>query len=341
MPNRESTGIPPSAANQKTATPNRRVRKDGNGMKKLSRENFEKARQFILTRARPLEQALYRLRFETGPCEDVLAALAAYQNPDGGFGHALEPDLRMPYSSPIATTVALQIARRLKLPGDLPMIRSAVEYLVRSYDPGTARWPSVSHLANQFAHAPWWHYDETRAACMAESQANPSVEIIGYLNAYPQFVSRVFLENVTSQAVLLLERIPDPMNMHDFLCYQRFANELTGMRRQRVLERLSKAILETVCAEPNEWAGYVAQPLILIRSPKSPFAELLADALQLNLDYRIDVQNQDGSWSPFWSWFGSYPADWPLSEQEWKGKLTLDTLKILANFGRLEGQPGD
>lgn len=310
-------------------------------MKKLSPENFQKARQFIMEHARLLEQALYRLRFEGGSPEDVISALATYQNPDGGFGHALEPDLRMPQSSPIATTLALQVARRLCLPGDLPMVRGAIEYLVRSYDPGKGRWPAVSALANNYPHAPWWHYDETREATMSETQVNPTVEIIGYLNAYPGLVSHTFLENVTSQAVLLLERIPDPMNMHDFLCYQRFANELTGMRRQRVLDRLSKAILETACLEPNEWAGYVAQPVILIRSPKSPFADLLAGPLEQNLDYRIDIQNQDGSWSPFWSWFGSYPADWPLSELEWKGKLTLDTLKILTNFGRLEGTPGE
>jgi hypothetical protein len=37
----------------------------------------------------------------------VLNAVRAYCNPDGGFGHALEPDVRAPQSEPTATLRAL------------------------------------------------------------------------------------------------------------------------------------------------------------------------------------------------------------------------------------------
>ena len=39
----------------------------------------------------------------------MVAALLGYRNPDGGFGHALEPDLRCPGSQPAATLYALEI----------------------------------------------------------------------------------------------------------------------------------------------------------------------------------------------------------------------------------------
>jgi len=40
--------------------------------------------------ATPLLFAQWRCAFENGDPEDVLGALACYQNADGGFGHALE-----------------------------------------------------------------------------------------------------------------------------------------------------------------------------------------------------------------------------------------------------------
>lgn len=41
---------------------------------------FEKARAFLYRNARPLDLALFRYFFENGPQEDVMRALAAYQN---------------------------------------------------------------------------------------------------------------------------------------------------------------------------------------------------------------------------------------------------------------------
>ena len=68
-------------------------------MKKLSREAFNQAREFLKTQARPLDRALFEVRFEGASVEHVVDELAAFQNKDGGFGHALEPDLRTPTSS--------------------------------------------------------------------------------------------------------------------------------------------------------------------------------------------------------------------------------------------------
>ena len=54
--------------------------------------NFNKAKEFIYKNARPLDCARWQYLFENGSSENVLNFLAAYQNEDGGFGHALEAD---------------------------------------------------------------------------------------------------------------------------------------------------------------------------------------------------------------------------------------------------------
>ena len=52
--------------------------------------NINKAKEFIYKNARPLDCARWQYLFENGSRENVLNFLAAYQNEDGGFGHALE-----------------------------------------------------------------------------------------------------------------------------------------------------------------------------------------------------------------------------------------------------------
>ena len=43
------------------------------------------AKRFVKENARPVDLAVYRYFFEGGPREDVVSALAEFQNEDGGF----------------------------------------------------------------------------------------------------------------------------------------------------------------------------------------------------------------------------------------------------------------
>ena len=61
---------------------------------------FASARTFIYASARLLERQLFAVLFEDDDPRSVISALRAYQNPDGGFGNALESDLRTPVSQP-------------------------------------------------------------------------------------------------------------------------------------------------------------------------------------------------------------------------------------------------
>lgn len=76
-------------------------------------ETFGKARVFIYRNARPVDLARWRYHFEDGNREDVLTALAAYQNADGGFGHGLEADNFNPNSNPMHTWNACEILREI------------------------------------------------------------------------------------------------------------------------------------------------------------------------------------------------------------------------------------
>src|SRR4030095_5529563 len=108
---------------------------------------FESAQTFILSNARLIERHLFAFLFRQGNPDHVRTALLAYQNADGGFGNALEPDKRTAssqqidqelawrvlYDSGFDTAIALQICDFLEtittteggFPFVLPTVRDA------------------------------------------------------------------------------------------------------------------------------------------------------------------------------------------------------------------------
>jgi hypothetical protein len=69
------------------------------------------AESFIWTAARLVDRHRYALWFKDGRVEPIIDALRGYRNPDGGFGHALEPDLRCPASQPAPTLSPMAASR--------------------------------------------------------------------------------------------------------------------------------------------------------------------------------------------------------------------------------------
>lgn len=76
-------------------------------MKCLSRDACQEVARWIYQNARPLELLTWQYLFEDGDQKRVVDVLTIYQNADGGFGHALEPDNWNPESSPYTTHYAI------------------------------------------------------------------------------------------------------------------------------------------------------------------------------------------------------------------------------------------
>ena len=323
---------------------------------KLSRQSFNRAAQFLQTSARALEQALFRFQFDGGTALDVARELAAFQNPDGGFGRALEMDLRTPDSSAIATTHALQIARDLfccshaaqsactgnasspgqrgdRAPRLQQMLSSALDYLGATCDRQNHVWPIIPPTADNAPHAGWWT-TKNLAESWNHFRANPTAEMVGYLFLFGTTADNAWRQQVLRGVLDFLAAQPDKMNMHELLCFVRLAEmvELPEASRQK----LARAVTATVECDPARWPKYGLRPLSVVKSPQSPYYATLRDAVAVNLDYLISEQTADGSWVPTWSWADEYPDVWPVARREWQGVLTLDALRILKAFGRLE-----
>ncbi len=307
--------------------------------RKLSVEDTQRARTFIFTQARPLERSLYAFHFENGSGEAVLSELSKFQNQDGGFGRALEPDLRTPDSSVVATTVALQTLLRLDAPEEHPLVRGAMHYLLDNYHAEQSFWPISPPTVDNAPHAPWWQPGSGSAARAEEQYINPRAEIVGYLFEYPSYTTLEFRSNLLDDVLDWVDHRPDQIEMHDLLCLLSLSRvrRLPSPSRARLMAKVKKAVAATVSLDPAGWGDYVLRPLDIARSPSSPFAPLFGDALNLDLDYRIEQQGSDGAWLPAWSWGELYVEAWPQARRDRSGVLTLGMLSTLDAFGRIDG----
>jgi hypothetical protein len=114
------TNIPaPTAPESEDATGAARSgapgRPPGNPPAPVEAISLERARAFVYEHGVVWERALFAQLFEGGDRRRLLRCLATYQNDDGGWGHALEHDVRTPASNAVVTEFALELMREFDL----------------------------------------------------------------------------------------------------------------------------------------------------------------------------------------------------------------------------------
>ena len=302
----------------------------------LSRDRFDAARRFIEENARPVENAQFAHRFGSRGAGDVLDALAAYQNPDGGIGNALEADIRFPASSPMATSVGLQIAGSVDATADHPVVAGMIGYLLRELGDGDA-WHATSVEVNDWPHAPWWHVEALEPVVDA-TWANPNVELLGWLCRWR---GAGVPDEVIERLCVRAERVRSgdgvisaaPEQLYSMLTWQRAAPYLPGELGEGVNTDI-KTAFEAAGAPSAESLGHMNCSWFA-HSPDTPWAVSFPEAVDALLEAEISAQAEDGGWWPGWQW--GEEETWSGIAREWAGKMTGDTLEVLRRFGKIEG----
>ena len=310
-------------------------------MAQLTPQAFDRARRFLKTQARPLERALFEHRFEGAPADAVLAELAHFQDRNGGFGHGLEPDLRTPTSSALATGIGLRILKELGCTADHPLVGHTIHWLLNDYNPLTEVWRVIPRDSNDYPHAPWWT-DEAGSLdrTFDDFLVIPRAELVGLLHDYASIVPARFLRDITEITVKGIETV-EPLGSGggDDLVYALSLAQTEALPqayRDRLLARIRSVVPTVVSRDPGQWGSYCIAPLKIAPSPQSAVADLITDDLQAHLDYQIDHQSPEGSWDPVWTWGDAYPEAWEQARLEWRGHLTLETLTSLRAYGGIE-----
>ena len=308
--------------------------------KQLTRDGWNRAVAFVEAHAAPLDRALGRHRLLGADRQEVVAALAARQNPDGGFA-GMEADFSEDSSAVVSTLRALQVLEELDTSTDHPMVARAIDGLATDYEPAWRSWRLIRRHDNARPHAPWWHWTDDFDERWGYYADNPRPAVVACLHAFSAGVDAAFLEQLTAAVVRRAGEL-DPGGVHNNAteCYHRFACSpaVPAEARAPVAERLAEIIDATLITDPARWRQYGLQPLDIADGPASPFYDRYRDHVERHLDYLVDTQGTDGAWAPHWSWAGTFPEAWERASVAWKGRLTVGRLRQLAAFGRVEAR---
>ena len=284
-------------------------------------ERIERAQDFIWRHARLIERFRFAYHFKGASAEPVLAALRAYQNADGGFGNALEPDKRDPHSQPVDVQVAFEIMDEIHC-FDETTARRVCDFLAGITTP-EGGVPYALFSANSYPHAPWWTVKDERPP----ASLNPTAAIVGLLLKHR--AQHAWVSRATDYCWRALEA-SETGEFHDLMPMIGFLEHASDKpRAAHELDRIAQRIKSPGIVETDPQAtGYLHKPLDWAPEPASFCAKLFNDDLiALHLEALAGRQQDDGGWPISWQ---------PISkavEIEWRGIVTINALRTLRAYG--------
>jgi hypothetical protein len=287
--------------------------------------DLDAARRFLAASGRVMDRRAFDRLFGGGPAQPVRDAVAAYRNPDGGFGHGMEPDCRSPGSQPVATAQALRTLDEADA-WDAGLAAGACDWLAgRAAEGGGS--VAIEPTVDGWPHAPWWEPpgpEEGRAASLISTG-----QLAGVLHA--RQVRHPWLADATS---LMWQRIDGltEAGPYDMLGVFRFLDHVPDRERARAAAaRCGELLLAAGAVDLDpEAPGETHSPLFYAPLPASAGRVAFDDeVIGAHLDHLERGQRADGGWMFNW------PAWSPAAEADWRGFVTVEALCTLRANGRL------
>lgn len=288
-----------------------------------------KAKKFILENARPLELAIYKYFFENESNQAVIDELLKFQNADGGFGNALEPDSFNPNSTPGTTNDAITTLCRVNaLDKDSEIVKGIVRYLDShdSFDEDKKRWLFAIDSNKDYPHAIWW---EKKGDGI--SGFNPSVSLAAFMVCYG---NRTPLnEEIIKDGFEYLKNAEevsgDGLNCF-LLAYEHLRtngiNDIVDLDLFKDL--LCNAINNTICKDIEKYGvEYIPMPSSIFAGT---YLELVTQEIKSLIiaekDILGELQMDDGGFDITWKWYTPYPDEYEQARTWWRPRITIEKL---------------
>ena len=293
---------------------------------------FENAKKFVYRNARPLDFALWKYHFENGSKADVLSALAAYQNADGGFAHALEPDCWNVNSNPVATWAAIGKLKQIGF-GDKahPIIAGILKYLDSGKDFADGKWYNVVRSNNDYPHAVWWGCE---CDCGLPDD-NPTVSLAGFALKYADKGSGLYKKASEIVKLSVAQFIANPITeMHTLRCYMELYEYCVDVQTDLVdmaafKTALYGAIKQTICSDIDKWATeYVCKPSHFFDESLLLFDIVGRDLCEKEAELIVATQQPDGAFPIIWQWYTDY-KEFEISKNWWQSSIIINNFLFL------------
>lgn len=289
---------------------------------------------FIATHARVLD----RRRFELlsggndgdGDPEIVLAALDSYRNPDGGYGWALEPDLRSTASQPGPALHAFEVCEDIA-PRTTPRAVELCDWLASVSLPDGGL-PFALDVPDPAGCAPFWAHADPTASSL---QITAAVAAVAHRVAVHDraLAAHSWLAQATDYCLAAIRRLGDHPHAIELAFVVQLLDAVydTQPEAATLLDGLGRHIPPSgVVAVEGGSADEVMRPLDFAPAPDRPARTLFAaKTIEADLRRLADQQQPDGGWSVD---FASYS---PAATLEWRGYMTVRAISILRSNSAL------
>jgi hypothetical protein len=287
--------------------------------------NIDKAADFVWRHGRLVDRRRMAHHFFGGDADGVVAAVAAYRNPDGGYGNALESDCRTPASQPESSRLALALLDEVGRLADADLAPLA-EWLASVTTP-EGGVPFCLPTVAGYPRAPWWEPegDPPRA------NVNPTAGLVGFLRKAG--LNHPWLEQAEKFCWSVIER-PEPLDQYSahnavtFLWSLPDDARVVGAR-QRLLDDLAAGgviPLDPAAAVPD---GDTHTPLQFAPTPDAPCRTAFDDStIEVFLDHLAAKQQEDGGWPIGWA------APGATAVFDARAAHTINAMLTLRAYGR-------
>ncbi|MFF3500080.1 hypothetical protein [Streptomyces sp. NPDC003247] len=291
-----------------------------------------RAEHFVWLTARVLEQRLFAHHFLHGGADPAETALDAYRNDDGGYGHALEPDLRGPVSQPLHVVRALRVLDSLgRCAGR--RVEQVCRYLTSVSNPDGAL-PAIRPSQRGYPTAPFVPIVDAPPSELLAT--GPAVGVLhgnevwhAWLFRATDFCWQAVDSLETSHpyeiqaAVAFLDSAPDRPRA------EAAADRLGRLVRAHRLAVLDPDRRDTPPVPPGYAPGEHHFPHDYARTPGSlARAWFTDDEMERSLDFLAADQQQDGGWPIRWRRWA------PGTDLESRPVATIEALRTLRSYGR-------
>ncbi|WP_329414282.1 hypothetical protein OG802_26395 [Streptomyces sp. NBC_00704] len=291
-----------------------------------------RAEHFVWLTARVLEQRIFAHDFLHGAADPVETALDAYRNEDGGYGHALEPDLRGPVSQPLHTARALGVLDNIgRLNGR--RVERVCRYLT-SVSTRDGALPAIHPSQRGYPAAPFIPIVDD-----PPSELLSTGPVVGLLHRNEVWHAWLFrATDFCWQAVDSLER-SHPYEVRAAVAFldsapdrpraEAAADRLGRLVRDERLVALDPDHLDLYPVAPGYAPGEHHFPYDFARTPQSLARAWFTDEeMARSLDHLADAQQEDGGWPVRWRRWA------PGTALEARPMVTIEALRTLRAYGR-------
>jgi len=281
--------------------------------------NFEKAANFIWENGRLLERRLFEYFFQGGSKHSVLNAIKAYQNEDGGFGHALEPDLRTPESQPLFIEFGLRTLYEAKIQ-DPELAYKVCDYVSRVADlnEGIA---TITASSSNYPRAKHWNNPTSEQASF-----DRLTSLVGLLNW--QGIKHPWLDKAIEVCLnhIRTTRYDDSHTIMNAFCLLESLPQTDEIETlfSKLKNELYQAKFFCLEAPPQ---GYGLTPLDFAPVSDSYCRKIFSETIINDHLKALDSQQEeDGGWPISWEPPGE------MARLEWRAYKTLKCIITLESY---------